>query len=265
MKRINSFGTGHPWLFSLAATLLFILIALAASVLGRLWPDSSDGSWVVGAAVRLVFIALLVLLLRGLGWLASAGFTSLGRRQTWLISLPLLIYAIAASAYAMTRSFIFRPAQPIPAGLMALFIFAAACLEETVFRGLILHNLVRAWNGQAAGALRAVLVSSFFFAAMHLVNILGGQPILDAATQSLMAFFLGFFLGCLVLAGLSIYPAIFFHGMLNFAGFLNQSSYRGEWDAMSWLLLAALLVPLAAAGYLMLRSSPVQAPVPDAV
>lgn len=262
MKRIESFGADHPWLFSLFITLLFILMALIAAVVGQRWPGGADGQYAGGAIVRLVFIALLLLLLRGLGWLGAAGFTSLGRWQMWLISLPLLIYAVAVSAYALTGTLNFRPADPTPLVLITLFIAVAAFLEEIAFRGLILHALVRVWGDREGGLIRSVLVSSLFFAAMHIVNVLGGQPAPQAFGQAIVAFFLGIFLACLVLAAHSIYPAVFFHSVLNLAGFLNLAG-NGQQNLQSWLLLSLLMIPLAAMGYLMLRGLPSRPVVPD--
>lgn len=264
MKRINNFAAGHPWLFSLAVTVIFILMVLLSAIAGRLWPGAPYGQYAGGTAARLVFIALLLLLLRGLGWLGAAGFTRPGRWQVWLVSLLLLAYAIGVAAYAQTGNLNFRPVDSMPLSLIALFIMVAAFLEEIAFRGLILHNLVRVWGDSVGGLTRCVLVSSLFFAAIHLVNVLGGQPLSQALGQAGVAFLLGIFLACLVLIGRSIYPAVFFHGVLNLAGFLNLAG-GGEQDLQSWLLLGLLMIPLAAVGYLALRGLPSRSALPDAV
>ena len=262
MKRINDFAAGLPWLFSLAVTIVFILMVLVSAILGRLWPGAPDGQYAGGTFARLVFIGLLLLLLRGLGWLEPAGFTRPGRWQVWLFSLLALTYAIAVSAYALTGNLNFRPDDSVPLSLIALFITVAAFLEEIAFRGLILHDLVRVWGDSDGGSIRCVLVSSLFFAAMHLVNVLGGQPLAQALGQAGVAFFLGVFLACLVLAARSIYPAVFFHGTLNLAGFLNLAG-GGEQELQSWLMLGLLMIPLAAAGIFLLRSLPSRVAVPD--
>jgi hypothetical protein len=69
-----------------------------------------------------------------LGWIHSAGFTSLGRWQTWLVLLFPLEYALVMSAYAMTGILSFGFSDPLLAGLTSVFIMLHAFLEEIVFR-----------------------------------------------------------------------------------------------------------------------------------
>jgi CAAX protease family protein len=200
-----------------------------------------------------VSIILLVLLLKSLGWFGPAGFTQIGRWQTWLLLLPALIYSIAVTAYAMTGGFDFSITNPQLTGIAAIFILIAAILEEITFRGLILYGLVNAWGRTGSALIKSILVSALFFGAMHLANVLGGQPLTNALLQSLVAFSLGIFLAAVVLSGVSIYPAVIFHGLLNLAGYLNLTSKDLTETTSSWLLLSLLMVPLALFGLYQLR------------
>ena len=59
----------------------------------------------------------------------------------------------------------------------------------------------------------------------------------------------------LVLHGKSIYPAVFFHGLLNLAGYLNLTSNAAEGAPSAWLLLSLLMLPVALLGWVLLVSA----------
>lgn len=266
MNRIKRLADGFPVSFGFAITFVFILLVLITSILvGARWPGETTG-WYMGSTIgRLISIFILLMLLSRLGWLGSAGFTRLGAWQTWLIILLLLAYAIFISAYSMTGNLDFRLSDPALTAAVAAFIMTAAFMEEVAFRGLILHGFVRAWGGTNRGLAKSVLVSSLFFGGMHIVNILGGQPLPEALLQSVEAFLLGVFLGALVLYSRSIYPAAFFHGILNLAGYLNLTANAAEGTPSSWLMLSLLMIPLALLGLYALRGVRQRRMVPDAV
>ena len=104
-----------------------------------------------------------------------------------------------------------------------------------------------------------------FFGAVHIVNVLSGQPLTDALLQSLVAFSLGIFLAAVVLSGASIFPAVIFHGLLNLAGYLNLTSKNITETTSSWLLLSLLMVPLALFGLYQLKRTLVTSVTTEAV
>jgi membrane protease YdiL (CAAX protease family) len=236
--------------------LAFILMVILSALLANRWPAESQAWYLASTVGRLVSIAILLAVLAHLGWLHAAGFTRSGLWQTWLLMLPPLVYTIMVSAYAMTGNFDFRITDPVLAGAAALFIMTAAFHEEVAFRGLILHAFVRAWGDTSRGLNLSVLVSALLFGGMHIVNVLGGAPLPEVLLQCVVAFFLGIFLGALVLRSKSIYPAAAFHGLLNLAGYLNLTANGAEGSVSSWLILSALMVPLAVLGMFLLRSVP---------
>ena len=67
------------------------------------------------------------------------------------------------------------------------------------------------------------------------------------------SFLLGILLGTLVLSGKSIYPAAFFHGVLNLAAYLNLTNNGIEGTPSSWLWMSLLVLPLAGFGIYLLR------------
>lgn len=255
IPKVKQFAAGHPLAFAFAASGVYLLILIFSAALGALWPGEAYGS-PGGALGRTASSAVLLGVLFRLGWLRPAGFTRLGRWQTWLILLLPLAYAVAASAFAFTGKVDFRFSEAGLPGPVVLFIVAAAFLEEAVFRGLILYAFIRAWGSTNGGLLRSVLVSALFFGGMHLLDITSGRPLPDVVLQSLEATFLGIVLGTLVAVGNSIYPAVFFHGVLNLTGYWNLAGAGlGETPA-AWLLLSLLMLPLALSGvYLLWRDT----------
>ncbi len=204
----------------------------------------------------------MLMVLSRLGWLRSAGFTRLGRWQTWLILLLPLAYSIAVSAYAMTGNLNFSFSDPALTGLATLFIMTHAFLEETTFRGLIMHDFVRIWGNPNRGLIKSVLVSSLFFGVYHIVYILG-ESLPVVLLRIAVAFLLGILFGALVLSGNSIYPAVFFHGLLNLSGYLNLTSNASEGTPSSWLLLSLLMIPLAIFGMVLIGTVPQHAAPPQ--
>ncbi len=253
MPEFKSLANTHPMKFGLVVTIVFILLVLAISILvGRALAAETTG-WYIGSTIgRLISIFILLIVLARLGWLHSAGFTSLGQRRTWFFLLFPLAYSIAVSAYAMTGNFDFSFSDPLFMSIVTLFLMAHAFLEETSFRGLVMHRLVRAWGGANRGVLKSVLVSSLFFGGMHIIY-LAGEPLPIVLLRIAVATLLGIFFGALILRAGSIYPAAFFHGVWNVAGYLNLTNNGAEANSSSWLLLSLFMLPLALYGLHLLR------------
>jgi membrane protease YdiL (CAAX protease family) len=249
--------------FAFVVTFVFILMLFGSAVLGAVWTGETYGS-IGGTMGRIISTAVLLTVLSRLGWLRSAGFTRLGRRRTWLILLLPLAYSIAASAYALTGNLKPGFSDLTLTGSVALFITTAAFLEEVAFRGLILHGFIRVWGRTNRGIIKGVLVSSLFFGSIHILDFIGGRPLLNVLLHSVEALFLGIFLGTLVLNGNSIYPAAFFHCILNLAGYLILGSKGLEPAPQSWLLFSVLMFPLALYGIYLLRNFPQRSVVPAA-
>ena len=251
---LKHLSSKQPLAFGLVITMGFIVMLVIAAVLGNLWPGDSAYGQPGGIAGRIVAAAILFGLLASLGWLHSAGMLSLGSGLTWLWLLLLLAYAVLALTYVMSGAFNLTLFDQSLTGLVILFILIAALLEEITFRGLILHGLVRAWGTNGRGLMLSVVASALLFCSIHLLDFLGGRPLLNVLLQSLQAFFLGIFLAALVVRGKSIYPSVIFHAVLNLAAFKAFASKGLEPDPTSWWLLSLAILPLAVVGIFLLRS-----------
>lgn len=258
MPKLKSLASAHPLTFGLVVAFVFILLVLISSIIvGKIWIGNTSG-WYVGSTIgRLGSIFILLCIAVRLGWLRSAGFTSLGNLRTWLILLIPLVYSIAASAYAMTGNFDFSHSDPGLTASAVPFIISHAFLEEVVFRGLILHALIRAWGVTSRGIIMSVLVSSLFFGGYHILYLT-----VEVWTAVLARIFfstlLGVVLAALVLRGESLHPAVILHGILNLAGYLNLTSNEAEGTTSSWLLMSLFMLPLAIYGMYLLRDLPQQ-------
>lgn len=258
MQRIKLLAVSHPIVFGLAATLTFILTLIGATMLAAVWPGAAGSGYSSPGGIlgRVIANAVFLAVLYRFGWLRSAGLAAPGGGRIWLVTLLLLAYTIPASAYALAGSIDLRAAFPALSIPVILFILVAAFLEEVVFRGLILQGFVRAWGRTGRGLVMSVLAAALFFASIHLVDVLSGRPLPGVLMQSLEAFFLGVFLGVLVLGGGSVYPAFFFHAVLNLAGYLIIGSLGQEPEPSGWLLLGLLILPLAIAGIVLIGARP---------
>ncbi len=253
MNRIKRLAAKSPLAFGFAVTFIFILLTIiSAIVVSALWPGDTP-EWYIGSTVaRLVVIFILLLPISLLGWLSSAGFTRLSSRRAWLIVLLALAYSIPTTAYAMTGNLDFAFSDLLLTISAAVFIMGHAFLEETAFRGLILHTFVRAWGSTGSGLMKSVLFSSLLFGGYHLVYIIGEPPAV-VLLQVVTGISLGILFAALVLSGRSIYPAAFCHGIINLAAYLNLTANNAEGTPSSWLWVTLLMVPLALLGLTMLR------------
>lgn len=253
MPRIKSLAEGHALIFSLAITFIFLLLVLISSiVVGRMWHANTSG-WYIGSTIgRLVSILILLFIVARLSWSRSAGFASPGNLRTWLILLVPLVYSVATSAYAMTGNFDFSGSDPGLTTVAVPFILSHSFLEEVVFRGLILHALVRAWGATNPGIVKSALVSALFFGGYHILY-LAGEPLPVVLVRIVFSTLLGIVFAAFVLRGESIYPAAFVHGILNLAGYLNLTSNGLEGTTSSWLWMSLFTLPLALYGLYLLR------------
>ena len=253
MNKFKLWSSERPLIFGLIVVCgLILMVFISSAVVSAIWPGETVGWFTTNSIGRLISILILLLALWRLGWLRSAGFTRPGRWDTWLVlSLP-LAYSIAISAYAMTRNFDFRYSDPALAVTAALFIMLHASLEEVTFRGLILHNFVIKYGNIKNGLMKSVLFSSLFFGLYHFIY-LAGEPLQVVLLRMVTTFFLGIYFGTLVIRAASIYPAVFFHGIINLAAYLNLTSNGIEATASAWLLMSLLIIPLAVYSIFLLR------------
>lgn len=255
MHQFKQLSEDHPLLFSILITICFILMLVAAAILGNMWPGQEDYGQTGAIAARWVFIALLLAGLAGMGWLRSAGFARIGSWRPWLVFLILLVYIVPTSNLAFTGSLRIQPFNPAITGDVIFFIFTAAAMEEIVFRGLVFRAFLENQPDSGRALLRAILFSALLFAAIHLFDLLNGRSPANVLLQTFEAFSLGIILAVLTWMAKSIYPAILLHTLVNISGYLSQYAAGGEAAPAGWLLLAAVMLLPALVGLALVFST----------
>ena len=264
MTSLDSFAKRKPVLFGVAVLLLFCfflflggLISQTLSAFGEDVAPLIAGLWRVLAA--LVFIGSM----KRMGWLEKAGYRLKNTTASaWILSLiPALILAFAI-AYSMTRSFAFDFSNPLLSFSEFFMALMVGLVEETVFRGMILYALLRAWGDTKSGILKAALISSVLFGLVHAPNVLFGTPLLTMLAQLGYAFLLGLFFAALLLRSGSIWVAVVAHGLIDAVGFLNFiGKEMPEPTLMSSFIPLFITVPAGLYGiYFLARRQPAASP-----
>jgi len=131
---------------------------------------------------------------------------------------------------------------------LAIIAFAALTLvvgfaEETWFRGLILTTLL------PTGTIRAVIMSSFFFAAPHLLNMIGGtwDPAFTVV-DSIAAFGLGITFAAIRLRTGSIWPLVGIHALFDFTSLISLGGVNVPAQSPR-VLLTSVFIGILFVGY----------------
>jgi CAAX protease family protein len=200
----------NPYVFAVTLLAIFILVDMIA---GGFYSHSNlpvvSQVVIADSALALIGIALLGYL----GWWEVAGYTRLIRlRELPLFLLPLVISLLSLSSGVVVTA-------PLQVVTFALFALLIGFSEETFFRGLMVTSLL------PRGVSRAVIISSFLFAAPHLLNVLAGiwDP-LFALADTIAAFGIGITFAALRVRTGSIWPLIGLHALIDFCALLALGS-----------------------------------------
>jgi membrane protease YdiL (CAAX protease family) len=196
------FTREHPYRSSFGFLLVVIVVVLAVGM--------ANERFLMGSLVQVAIVDLLlaitgIFLLARLGWWGKAGYMT-GIR---LSHVPLFILPVAVGLISLGEGI--RVTAPLVILAFAALTLLVGFAEETFFRGLILTALL------PAGTIGAVLLSSFFFAAPHLLNVIGGtwDPAFTVV-DSIAAFGLGITFAAIRLRTGSIWPLVGIHALFDF-------------------------------------------------
>ena len=118
----------------------------------------------------------------------------------------------------------------------AVLTIVIALAEETFFRGLIFTALL------PAGTFRAVIISSFLFAALHLLNISGGTwDLFYTVTDTIAAFGLGITYAAIRLRTGSIWPLVGIHALFDFTLILSLGGINVSAQSLQVLLTSVVI------------------------
>jgi len=236
----------------------FTLIVLFSLLSTLTWPITQiypfpEGYEIGTSLAKLVMTACFIFLLWRFGWLKAAGITTRGQKSIWLLAIGIAVYKAILSVYAFTGSFKFHlPTVGLTTAIL-IFTFATSLLEETMYRGLLLTAMVKAWGSTHKGLFAVAILSGFFWASTHFINLLV-RPFPLVALQVMEMMMVGFFYAALVLSGRSIWPAVVVHCATNAAVSLQvvQIPDFSETNT-AWVTSFLVTLPLIAVGICLLR------------
>ena len=225
------------WVMLALEAVLFACLGLAKLL--------APGAAVASLDVPILLINAIVaaVLLSRLRWWVAAGFRAGLSDAPLLLMVPpvvvLLIPVIALGVDFPTAG---------KAAVLVVFCLLVAFQEEAIFRGVLLHALMR------YGVWVAVLGSAGLFGAIHVNSLLVGRDPAFVAVQVLTSFLGGIGLAALRLRLGSIWPLIALHAINDFLQF-SAAGGTAVADASPLLLGAKIgvAVLMAAYGLVLLR------------
>jgi|GEM_PF-4760370 len=181
-------------------------------------------SFVDGLVIYTIFILLLVGFLSWSHLWHEFGFRPLKQWQQLKLLLLLLLFLVSSAGstilliHGQVTLATLVHGTGLPTGaylliylpILLLYTAMIGFTEETIFRGLALHALLR------FGWIRAALFSSLLFGLAHL-NMLVPYPPQILALRALDAFLFGFFFAAIRLQMKTIWPTILAHTLFDFS------------------------------------------------
>lgn len=235
MNRLKTFISQYPVIFS-------IIILIFSTILTeiRLEPfltnfmDLQSATYVTITIEQGLFSIALVVLLRGLGLMKSAGFTKPKEwKQLWLV-WPILILAILNGSSLFDGTIVIDTSKSDLIILYILLNISVGFVEEILCRGTVLIVMMQKWGRTKKGVCLSVVISSLLFALLHITNFFAGRlSLLSTVTQITYAFSFGVFFAACLLRNNSIWPVIIVHAVFDMFGSLNEIALGGSFGQVS--------------------------------
>ena len=205
---------------------------------------------------------VLLVLAGRMGWLRSMGIACFGSWRVWLMVIPLLVYMILAYLYGFFGDVSFDLgvfARSDEARRILVRDGVVGFVEETLFRGIILYALVRAWGRSKVGLIASVIVQAALFGVLHVLQIVAGSLLVTALMVMINSFLSGIWWGVMVLRWESLWPVIVLHSLSNVSVLVKGISSAYIEPATTAYARATLLeIPLLALGVWLLLRKPMR-------
>ena len=222
-ERINKFAHSHAVLSTL---LLSAIIFTALGIFSFLTIQPQAGIPMgVGQQARftlgqMVLSVITIYLMRKLNVFNMSDFRlknmGKGLLLGWVAIVGSIINFVTAFTQIPSASFI---TPNIPHLLIVIFrpIIGTGFFEEVFFRGLVLKLLLVAFGDSKKGMLKAALISSVIFGAVHITNAIFGAGLLPTISQFIYATAIGIFYAALYLRTRNLWVPILLHALINFS------------------------------------------------
>lgn len=236
MNTVSRVPDRRPVVFTLSALLAWFLAAGVTATVAALLLHAPTASVVPQRVGTLTATGILLLVLRRLGWLRPMGLTALGTWSTWALTLLLGAYVVFSGFYSFFGELAFDARALFDtreARVILLNQVIVGVVEETVFRGILLYGLVRAWGRTRPGLMAAVVIQAALFGVPHILQVFAGAPLSSVLANVANTFVFGVWLGFLVLSTGSLWPAILLHAVANGAVLIKGLS--SPWVDLTFL------------------------------
>lgn len=212
----------NNWAVILSTVLIYYLLAFVGFSILRYFGIYYNGSEIhIYAIPMMVVISIFVYFINGKQLFRKDDF--LPKKENLLLFLiPYIV--MAAALLSIVETIVLKRSLP-DVLCMAVLTFLIGVSEEGMFRLFILKDC----NDSLKKKILLFAVSSFAFAALHMMNVGGGLPVYDAFIQSVNAMSFGMIAGFLFLRTGNISALIFWHMYFDFDLFAMQEGiYRAN-------------------------------------
>lgn len=251
MKNIKAWFVRHPILFGFVLIVLFVLLSTLTWPISQLFPYP-EGSELGISLSKLTLAGCFIGMIWALGWMKESGFTYKGERHIWQVVLVMMFIKVALNLYVFTGSSkISLPGWQVCGGIL-VFTFATSLLEESMFRGLLLTAMLKAWGRSRKGILLSAVGSAVFWGSLHLAN-LADRTISLVLLQVFSMMVIGTVYGIVVALGKSIWTAVVFHWATNAVVSLGLTQIPAFEETISlwiWLTLISAVILVFSVVYL---------------
>jgi uncharacterized protein len=230
----------HPYRSSAGFLFLIILIVITSGIFHTAF--RIEALFQIAIA-DLALSVIGIILINRLGWWGNAGY----RTGIRFVQVPLFILPIAIAMLSLAEGI--RVTTPIAVIGFALLAVLIGVAEETFFRGLILTTLL------PKGTIPAIVISSFLFAAPHLLNAVGGLwDLTFTLVDTFAAFGVGVTFAALCLRTGSIWPVIGLHALFDFTAFISLGGIEIQTQSTAVILTSVIAgIILVVYGFFLLR------------
>ena len=227
---------------------VFAVLMLVAELLNmRLAHDSIEYELIYNIATRAIGAAMCIILMSYCSF--ARLFSSFGKLKNIFFILPCCLIAINNFPFIpMAKGALTLETKWYFILLFAIQCFFVGLFEETAFRGCVFMLLLEKKHNTVKDVFYSVVVSSFIFGAIHIVNLFVGAGVVGVVLQLGYSFLIGSMCAVVLLVTKKIWLPVFIHATFNFAGGLVPTLGNGEiWDAPTVIL--TVIVSIAVAVY----------------
>ncbi len=176
------------------------------------------------------FIILVVLLIFGNSYIFTEkkhGFLKSLVPGAFIICLATLYLIIAIPDVIDSTNY-------LDVGSLAIYCLLIGIFEEFLCRGWIQNEFIERFANNRKQVYLSILLSSLIFGGIHISNIwIGGQSVLETASQIIQATGLGFLLGAIYYRTKNIWSTVFMHGYWDFCILLGSITTIKECTQLS--------------------------------